>query len=108
MCVSKIASGSTTCPVADLSQPANRTLASRLALRIAARNALSPASGSSFCSWSRSVIQPSPMASVITAASGGFASRRKRRCVTPLVLLLNRAGKSAAKSGTTVRVSSSE
>ena len=48
------------------------------------------------------------MASVIAAASGGFASRRKRRCVTPLVLLLNRSGKSAAKSGTTVRVSSSE
>ena len=51
ICVSKIDSGSTTCPVADFSQPANRTLASRLALRIAARNALSPASGSSFWSW---------------------------------------------------------
>ena len=69
---------------------------------MAARKALSSASGLSFSSWLRSAIQPSPMASVMTLASGGFASSRKRRCVTPLVLLLNRSGNSSAKSGTTV------
>ena len=39
------------------------------------------------------------MASVITAASGGFASSRKRRCVTPLVLLLNRLGEERGEVG---------
>ena len=55
----------------------------------------------------RSAIQPSPIAAVIVRASGGLASSRKRRCVTPFVLLLNRSGNIAAKSGTTVRLSSS-
>jgi hypothetical protein len=96
--------------------PARSTLAASrrsglgLALGLAdpARNAWSSASGLSFSSWLRSAIQPSPMASVMTWASGGLASSRKRRCVTPLVLLLNRSGKHAAKSGTTVFFSSSE
>ena len=64
---SKIVSGSTVWPDVDLSQSANCDLASRLALRNASRNASSSASGLSLLNWPRSVIQPSPMASVMTS-----------------------------------------
>ena len=70
--------------------------------------ALSSASGSSLRSWPRSVIQPSPMASVIVRASAGFASSSQRRGVTPLVLLLKRSGNISARSLTVVVRSSSE
>ena len=46
------------------------------------------------------------MAEVIVAARPGLASNRKRRWVTPLVLLLKRSGNISAKSGTTVFLSS--
>ena len=62
---SKIESGSTIRPDVALSHSANRDLASRLALRTASRKALSPASGPSFSRSARSVIQPSPIASVM-------------------------------------------
>ena len=64
---SKIVSGSTVWPDVGLSQSANCALASRLALRKASRKPLSSASGLSLRSWPRSVIQPSPMASVIAS-----------------------------------------
>ena len=102
--LSKIESGSTATPALDLSQSENRTFASRLALRTASRKARSSASGFSFASVERSVIQPSPIASVITPASSGFDSSSQRRGVTPLVLLLKRSGNSSARSLTvTVR-----
>ena len=41
---------------------------------------------------SRSVIQASPIASVIRGDRTGLASSSQRRGVTPLVLLLNRSG----------------
>ena len=56
----------------------------------------------------RSVIQPSPIASVIAPASAGFASSSQRRGVTPLVLLLKRSGNISARSLTVVVRSSSE
>ena len=105
---SKIVSGSTIWPDVDLSQSANCDLASRLALRNASRKALSSASGLSLLSWPRSVIQPSPIASVIVPASAGFASSSQRRGVTPLVLLLKRSGNISARSLTVVVRSSSE
>ena len=90
------------------SQSANCALASRLALRNASRKPLSSASGLSLRSWPRSVIQPSPMASVIAPASAGLASSSQRRGVTPLVLLLKRSGNISARSLTVVVRSSSE
>ena len=105
---SKMVSGSTVWPDVVLSQSANCTLASRLALRKALRKPVSSASGLSLLSWPRSVIQPSPMASVIVRASAGFASSSQRRGVTPLVLLLKRSGNISAKSLTVVVRSSSE
>ena len=47
----------------------------------------------------RSVIQPSPIASVMTLASAGLASSSQRRGVTPLVLLLKRSGKHLGEIG---------
>ena len=44
------------------------------------------------------VTQPSPMASVISAASPGLPAAASARGVTPFVLLLNRSGKSSSKS----------
>ena len=105
---SKIVSGSTVRPEVALSQSANRALASRLALRTSSRKPWSSASGLSFRSWPRSVIQPSPMASVIVRASAGLASSSQRRGVTPLVLLLKRSGNISAKSLTVTVRSSSE
>ena len=60
-----------------VSQPAKRALASRFAVRTAARNAASSASGSSLSSCSRSAIQPSPIAPVMTAASGGIGQQQE-------------------------------
>ena len=108
ICVSKSVSGSTIGPPSRFSQSANRVLASRLALRTASRKLLSSASGRSFSNCARSVIHPSPMASVMTFASAGFASNNQRRGVTPLVLLLNRSGNIVAKSGTRRCLISSE
>src|SRR4051794_9097231 len=105
---SKIVSGSIVCPDVHLSQSANWDFACRLASWKELRKLLSLESGFSLLSWLRSVIQPSPMASVIARESGGFASSNQRRGVTPLVLLLNRSGKRAAKSLTVVLRSNSE
>ena len=85
-----------------LSQSANCALASRLALRKSSRKPLSSANGLSLLSWARSVIQPSPMASVIVLARAGLASSNQRRGVTPLVLLLKRSGNISARSLTVV------
>ena len=65
--LSKIVSGSTTCPDVRRSQSTNRPFASRLARRKRSRNAASCASGASAASWPRSVIQPSPIASVMSS-----------------------------------------
>src|ERR1017187_621865 len=64
--------------------------------------------GFNFSNCARSVTQPSPMASVMTAAGDGLASNSQRRGLTPLVLLLKRSGNIAAKSGTTRCFSNSE
>ena len=90
------------------SQPAKRSLASRLAWRNSPRKAGSSASGCNLRSWSRSVIQPSPIGFVMSRASGGLASSSQRRGVTPLVLLPKRSGNISAKSGTTFVFSNSE
>ncbi len=103
-----IVSGSTGGRPVARSQPASSSFASRLAFRNASRSVSSPASGASFASCARSVIHPSPIASVIVRASDGFASRSQRRGVTPLVLLLKRSGKISARSFTVVARSSSE
>ena len=99
---SKMVSGSTISPVADLSQSAKCDLTSRLALRSSPRNALSSASGLSLLNWLRSLTQSSPIASVIVPASAGFASSSQRRGVTPLVLLLKRSGNISARSLTVI------
>ena len=76
----------------------------RFGLAFDARNASrkpgSPASGFSFVSSLRSVIQPSPIASVMALASPGLACSSHRRGVTPLVLLLKRSGNISARSFT--------
>ena len=66
--------------------------------RMRSRNAASFANFSRPRSWSRSVIQPSPIFSRISADSLGLALSSQRRGVTPLVLLLKRSGKKSAKS----------
>src|SRR5271157_5328183 len=66
-------SGSIVSPRFDLSQSANRDLASRLALRNAPRKTLSLSSALSSLNWLRSVTQPSPMASVMALANPGLA-----------------------------------
>ena len=91
-----------------MSHSANCDLATRLALRIASPKPLSAASGWSFASSARSVIQPSPIASVMLEARAGLASRSQRRGVTPLVLLLNRSGYISARSLTVTVRSRSE
>ena len=50
-------------------------------------------------SSSRFVVQPSPMASVISAARPGLACSSQRRGVMPFVLLLMRPGSSAVEVG---------
>ena len=91
-----------------MSQSANCALACRLALRTSSRKAGSSANGCSPLSFARSVIQPSPIAPVITADSAGFATSSQRRGVTPLVLLLKRSGNISARSLTVIVRSSSE
>ena len=83
-------------------------LSAALTSRNRSRNDASSASGSSSESRSRSVIQPGPMASVMSADSFGLASRTKRRGVTPLVTLVNLSGKYSLKSGSTLSRSSCE
>src|SRR6476469_8748133 len=90
--------GSTAKPVVDLSQSVNLNFASRLELRKASQKPLSSASGSSLLNWPRSLIQPSPMASLIVRASEGLHSNNQRLGVTPFVLLLKRSGNISAKS----------
>src|ERR1700746_2056773 len=91
-------SGSTIAPEVDLSQSAKRSLACLLASRTALRNPTSSTSGRSLARSPSSVIQPSPIASVIHAARAGFADNSQRRGVTPLVLLLKRSGNISARS----------
>src|ERR1017187_8488152 len=79
ICVSKMLAGSIP---GSPSHWMNRVFAWRFAWRTAAQNALSSASGFSFSNCARSVIQPSPMASVMTDASDGLASISQRRGVT--------------------------
>src|SRR5260370_5445229 len=105
---SKIVFGSTVSPVFDLSQLANRAFVSRVALRELSRKLLSSASGFNLLSWLRSVIQPSPIASLIVRASVGLARSNQRRGVTPLVLLLKRSENISARSLTVVVRSNSE
>ena len=96
--LSKTEPGSTMIPLVALSQSAKRDLASRLALRTSSRKPRSSASGFSSARSVRSVIQPSPIASVIRRASAGLAMSSQRRGVTPLVLLLKRSGNISARS----------
>ncbi len=99
-------SGSTVSPVVRLSQSANRDFASRLGLAKGVAKRVVVGQRLKFLNWPRSVIQPSPMASVIVSASAGLDMSSQRRGVTPLVLLLNRSGYSSARSLTvTVRSS---
>src|SRR5262249_17724890 len=91
-------SGSTLRPDDDRSQSANADLAARFAARNAPRNAGSSAYGLRRASSERSVIQPSPIASVIVPASAGLASSSHRRGVIPLVLLLKRSGNMSLRS----------
>src|SRR5215831_6358118 len=93
-------SGSTLCSRLDASHFAKADFASRLVARKASRNAASSANDFSLASWLRSVIQPSPTASVIVLASAGLAKSSQRRGATPLVLLLKRSGNISAKSFT--------
>src|SRR5262249_28655072 len=99
---SKMLSGSTVSPDVRLSQSAKCDLASRLALRNSSRNPLSPASGFNLLNWLRSVIQPSPMASVMVSASAGFDISSQRRGVTPFVLFLKGSGKILARFFTVI------
>src|SRR4029077_5207647 len=108
ICVSKMLSGFTVCPVAVQSQFANLHLASRLAVVTELWKELLSARGLSFSSCCKSVIHPSPMASEIARANDGFASKSQRRGVTPFVLLLNRFGNISANSLTVVVRSSCE
>jgi len=103
---SKIVSGSAVWPDVSLSQSANRVLASRFAAWKALRKASEAANGLSAFNCSRSVVQPSPIASVIAWARAGFANSNQRLGVTPLVLLLKRSGNISAKC-LTVNVRSS-
>ena len=90
---SKIVSGSRVCPVDHLSQSQICRFAFRLALRKVVAEAVVSGECFSSLSWLRSVIQPSPIASVISLESAGLHSSSQRRGVTPFVLLLNRLGK---------------
>src|SRR5262245_47019238 len=105
---SKMLAGSTTLPDVDRSQSANWRLALLLASRNDSEKTASAANGRSSRNWLRSLIQPSPMASVIVWDSAGFDKWSQRRGVTPLVLLLNRSGNISARSLTVVVRSSSE
>src|SRR5271166_1238901 len=68
------------------------------AARNLSRKAGSSASFSSLRNSSRSLIQRSPIASVISCARGGLAFKSQHRCVIPFVLLLNFDGQYSAKS----------
>src|SRR4029434_2387791 len=96
--LSKMVSGSTVCPDVDRSQFENDDLAERFAARNASRNARSSEYGLRSASSANTVIQPSPIASVMVVARAGFASSSHRRGVTPLVLLLKRSGNILLKS----------
>src|SRR4026209_1744795 len=95
---SKIASGSSVCPEDHLNQSQKRRLALRLAFRKSSRKPLSLENAFSSLSWLRSLIQPSPIASVISVESSGLDSSSQRRGATPFVLLLKRSGKISARS----------
>ena len=96
-------SGSTIRPAVDFSQSAKRDLDWCLAPRTASRKPASPANGFNFASSARSVIQPSPIASVMQPARAGLAISSQRRGVMPLVLLLKRSGNRSARSFTVAR-----
>ena len=102
--LSKMVSGSTVWPVVRL-EPVARSAPWRRAWPrgTPSRNAAIVGQRRSRRSSPRSVTHSSPMASVISWASAGFASSSQRRGVTPLVLLLNRSGNISAKSATTLR-----
>jgi len=100
--LSNSVSGSMTSPEADVSQAANRILASRLAFLNRSRKPESSARGRSLRSRSMSVTQPSPTVSVSSRARNGLAIKSQRRGVTPLVLLLKRSGNISAKSFNTL------
>ena len=107
--LSKIESGSTVTPDVGLEPSAKLRL--RLALGLAdgiAEAAVIRPAAAACASSVRSVIQPSPIASVILQARAGFASSSQRRGVTPLVLLLNRSGYNSARSLTVTVRSRSE
>ncbi|SKV05116.1 Uncharacterised protein [Mycobacteroides abscessus subsp. abscessus] len=93
--MSNIQLGSRSTPVVASTYSASRALLRRLTSRHCVRNEESSAYGSSSRSRSRSATQLSPMASSSSSRSPGLASARKRRGVTPLVLLLNRCGHSS-------------
>ena len=82
-------------PVRLAASAAKLRLFSCLISRQLARKSGSSASGSSALSSDRSLIQPSPMRSVMRLDSRGLASAIQRRGVTPLVLLLNLPGQSS-------------
>ncbi len=56
----------------------------------------------------RSVVHAVPTRSLISSESVGLHMASQRRCVTPLVLLLNRSGHSSAKSRKSPDASRSE
>ena len=93
-------SGSTATPVRCLDERGQAALVRELDLR-ASRcwKAASSANGSSWRSSSRSLIQPSPIVLGDQLRRGRDCSAaRKRRGVTPLVMLLNFSGHSSSKS----------
>ena len=98
---SKRLSGSHATPARASTTAARSALLARFTARHFARNAASSASGSRRRSRSRSFGQPSPIASVTSAASRGFARARKRRGVTPFVTFTNFSGHSSWKSRST-------
>src|SRR6266853_5750006 len=105
---SKMLSGSTVTWELRRSQLANWHLALRLAFRNESEKPASAANGLILRNSERSLIHPSPMASVIEPESAGFDKCTQRRGVTPLVLLLNRSGNISARSLTVIVRSNSE
>ena len=67
----------------------------RLIFAIAERKFSSVANFSSPLSWSRCVIHPSPIDSVMSWERAGFAFRSQRRGVMPFVTLWNFSGHSS-------------
>ena len=105
---SKIASGSRTCPVDHLNQSQNCCLASSLGLQEVVAEALVVREGFQLAKLAEILIQPSPIASVMSSESPGLHSSSQRRGVTPFVLLLKRSGKISARSFSVVLRSRSE